>query len=157
MAKRKLPFWVLIMDGARGQVFDLTTSPVHLTPRSDGTFAGSRLLTQDLTSDRPGHGQESVGGARHALEPRTDAHRHREEIFASEIAKWLTAENNKKAYGRLVVIAPPRALGDLRGHIPKSIRERKVVLEIAGDWTKMSATEAAKHLHPHLLEAGLSG
>lgn len=146
--------WALIMDGARGQVFDLTLSPLRLTARTDGHFEGSRLTTRELTSDRPGHGHESVGTSRHALEPRTDAHRHAEETFAAGIAKSLAKSGDLGAFDQLILVAPPRALGDLRAHLPKRLRDKKVKLEIAGDWTKLTSHEAAKHLRPHLLDSG---
>lgn len=152
---KKQTTWVLIMDGARGQVFELALSPLRLAPRPDGCFIGTRLKTKDLTSDRPGHGQESVGSARHGLEPRTDAHRHHEEVFAADIAKHIAQESDAGAFDHLIVVAPPRALGDLRAQFPKQLREKKVRFEIPGDWTKLSPTAAAEHLHPHLVEAGM--
>lgn len=152
---KKQKTWTAILDGARAQLFDLELNPVRLVPHSDGCFTGTRLLTHDLTTDRPGHGQKSGGGGRHALEPHTDAHVHREEVFVSDIAHRLAKDAGSGAYERLIVIAPARALGDFRAHFPENIRKQKVKLEIVGDWTKMSPKEASEHLRPHLVEAGM--
>ncbi len=147
--------WVVIMDGARGQIFDLVLPDGTLSPHEDGTFTGSRLLTRDVGTDRPGHGHASVGSARHAFEPRTDMHENAEAAFAASIAERLAQASERRLYDQLIIIAAPKSLGDLRKALPAELREKKVRLEITGDWTKLSPIEAAWHLVPHLVEIGM--
>jgi protein required for attachment to host cells len=147
--------WVLVMDAGRAQAFDLQAPPVRLQALPDAAFEGSRKLTQELTADRPGHGQESMGAMRHTLEPRTTAHEHAEEMFAAKLSKWLAEQDSHGAFEQLILVAPPRALSDLRDHLPSRLRSRRVLLEIASDWTKLPGAELDKHLQPHLVSAGL--
>jgi protein required for attachment to host cells len=114
-----------------------------------GSFDGSRALNQAINSDRPGDAQESVGGGRHAIEPRTDAHRHAEAEFVRHVGDKLKHFAESGEYDELVVVAAPKALGDLRSHWDSHFRQRFVKQEIHGDWTKMGATEVAEHLRSH--------
>jgi protein required for attachment to host cells len=151
--KRKVT-WLVTLDGARANFYRLARDGDRLRLIPTGAMEGTRKLTQDLTSDRPGHTQESVGGARHAMEPRTTAHDHAEQTFIAQVAHELAAKAAEKAFDDIIVVAAPRALGTLRQDFDGHFAGRYVSLEIPGDWTKMSPDDAACHLRPHLAEHG---
>ena len=56
----------------------------------------------------------SAGDMRHAIEPRTDPHRELKRTSPTSSADMLDQRLTEKAYDRLVIVAPPKALGDLR-------------------------------------------
>ena len=56
----------------------------------------------------------------------------------------------RNAYDRLVIVAPPVALGDLRTAISDQVRAL-VVGEIARDLTKIPNSEVAEHLKEVLI------
>jgi len=148
MHKRKTT-WIVTLDGARAEIYEGNVLNGGLKLLADGSFDGSRALTQAINSDRPGHTQESVGGARHAIEPHTDAHRHAESEFVRKVAKHLQQAAQQRRFDELVIVAAPRALGDVRAALDEPFRDKYVTLEIAHDWTKLSPTEVAAHLRPH--------
>jgi protein required for attachment to host cells len=75
-------------------------------------------------SERPGRVHESVGMARHAMEPRLDPHRAAEADFARHAAAMLEHAAETGRYGRLLIVAPPVFLGDLRKALGDETRRR---------------------------------
>src|SRR3954464_8611167 len=69
--------------------------------------------TREQGTDRPGRSNASVGVARSAMEE-TDWHHIAEERFAGELAEALYRHAQAKRFEKLVIIAPPKALGSLR-------------------------------------------
>jgi protein required for attachment to host cells len=92
-----------------------------LTRTPGGAFQTLRRLASDtakqrssaLARDRLGRSHESVGSARHAIEPRTDPH---EKAMAAFVAEVADSVNNALASGRardLVLAGPPHVLDTL--------------------------------------------
>ena len=91
------------------------------------------LPDRELSTDRPGRSFQSVGARRSSYEE-TDFKQLAEDRFAAEVADIL----KKRALGgkteRLIIIAPPATLGEMRKHYHKAL---SAVLkgEIAKDLT----------------------
>lgn len=137
--------WLLVADAARARIFavDLEAHALNRIPKHelDAETAPSR----ELGSDRPGRTFDSAGQGRHAKEPPTDPHRYEKRRFAHRLAVLLTAELRQGAFDRLLVVAPPQMLGDLRADYSDDVRAA-LVEEIAKDLTALA---------PHELEARL--
>mgnify|MGYP002278210325 CR=1 FL=1 len=142
---RKIVTWVVVADGARARVFVNDGVGKGVQELEDRAFIGARRQSQDIQADKPGRAFDSAGQGRHAMEPRTDPKHHEEREFLREVVDWLGAQGQKMAFDRLVLIAAPRALGDLRGLLPKSLTD-KVVGEIAKDLTRADPSEIEGHL-----------
>jgi protein required for attachment to host cells len=97
---------------------------------------------RDLVSEKPGRTFDSKGHARHAIEPRVNAHEEMEKAFLAEVVKQLENAFDLKEFDDLVVIAPPRALGTLREILSRRGNIR-VVLEIDKDLTRHADDEIA--------------
>ena len=137
--------WVLIADGARARILG-HLGPGHGLTALDGlTFNGDHSATHDLVSDRQGRSFSSVGPGRSAIEAHTDPHRDLKTKFAKRLAEVLTNGLEQNAYDRLVIVAAPATLGDLRAAITDRVRS-KVVGEVAQDLTKIPNGEVATHL-----------
>lgn len=83
------------------------------------------------------------------MEPATDPQRHAEYTFARDLADHLEKAANEHRFDRLVLVAAPKALGDLRGLLPKTVQS-KIVAEINKDLTNIPTPDLAKHLDEHL-------
>ena len=70
--------------------------------------------TREQGSDRPGRVHDSTGEARHSIEARVDRHRAEKTRFAHQLAEQLKEDLARGAYERLILVAPPQFLGDLR-------------------------------------------
>jgi protein required for attachment to host cells len=136
--------WVLVADGKRGMIFSHDGPGHGLAAVPDMKFETELHPSRDIVSDKPGRVQESGYSGRHSVEP-VDYHRVEKAHFAQELAKRLDAALEQGKCQRLVLVAPPRALGDLRQALaPKS--RSAVAGEIDKDLTQAKLPEIAKHL-----------
>ncbi len=93
-----------------------------LAPVRDGDMTGDHAPTRDINADRPGRIFDRLGGGRHAKEPPGDTHRNAKRDFAHLVAARLDTEAKRRAFDRLVLVAPPQALGDLRACLGNGVR-----------------------------------
>ena len=138
--------WILVADGGRARILEALGrgKGVHIVSGSDATIDNPPSHLQgDAKPDRV---YESVGHARHAVEPRQDPHRALEAIFAGQLAAKLGDYAASKSFDRLVIVAPPAMLGDLRKVISPSVRE-KIVAEVDKDLTKVPNGEILNHIN----------
>lgn len=137
--------WVLIADGARARVLAQVGRGKPLAEVPEMRHVIELPPSRELGDDRPGRAEPSVGGARSAMEPRSDPHRELKRQHARDIAVLLAAKLADKAFDRLVVVAPPVTLGDLRAELSDAVR-KAVVAEVAADLTKTPDHEVLGHL-----------
>ena len=137
--------WVLIADGARARILE-NDGPEHGLTAIDGlVFQGDHSATHDLVSEREGRSFSSHGHGRSAIDARSDPHRDLKTKFAHQLADVLARGLEQNSYDRLIIVAPPVTLGDLRTAISEQVRAL-VVGEIAQDLTKIPNGEVAEHL-----------
>ncbi len=137
--------WILIADGARARVLQ-NDGPGHVLHAVEGLiFHGDHSATHDLVSDREGRSYSSHGAGRSAIDSHSDPHRELKKKFAHQLADMLARGLEQHTYDRLIIVAPPGALGDLRAAISGHVRA-KVVGEVAHDLTKTPNGEVAEHL-----------
>ncbi|MCP1468741.1 protein required for attachment to host cells [Sphingobium sp. OAS761] len=86
---------------------------------------------RDQASDAPGRAFNSVGSHRSAMQ-QTNFHDLEEARFAADAADLLKRRALANDYERLIVVAPPTALGEMRKHYHKEVRQR-LVGEVAKD------------------------
>ncbi len=91
---------------------------------------------RDQATDAPGRSISSVGSARSAMEP-TDFHQLQEDRFAAEAAEMLRKRALSNDFEKLIIVAPPRTLGELRKHYHKTV-ESRLIAEIDKDLTGMA-------------------
>ena len=143
--------WILIADGARARVLAQEKDFAALEPAlEEEELTGTTAQSKEIASDRPGRSFDSGGEGRHAMEPPTDPQRHAKYEFARELAQHLEKAANEHRFDRLVVVAAPKALGDLRALLPKTV-QGKIAAEIDKDLTKVPRQELGKHL-AHVLK-----
>lgn len=141
MPHRKLAHgaWVFVGDGQKA---------LFLINEGDEKFPNFRSLSveehpdppsHEQGTDRPGRTHSSVGNGRSAVE-QTDWHELEKERFATSIADRINKAAQAGAFTQIVIIAPPKTLGDLRREFTKET-EAKIVAEIHKDLTKHTIFE----------------
>ncbi|MDP2315306.1 MAG: host attachment protein [Pseudomonadota bacterium] len=124
--------WVLVADAAGAKVYESDALLEELT------------LVEELTHVHDG----KLPGAGHgAQEAHHDPHVVAEGRFARAVAKFVNEDRHR--FDRLVVVAPPRFLGDLRGELSQAVGNR-VVASIHHDWTKLHTRELAAKVRANL-------
>ena len=137
--------WILIADGARARILQNDGPGTGLQALEGREWHGDHAATHELMSDRTGRAFSSVGPARSAIEPHSDPHRQLKRNFVHRLADTLSEGWRDRAYDRLILVAAPSALGDLRAALSPDVRA-KVVAEIAKDLTKIPDAAMAEHL-----------
>ncbi len=79
--------------------------------------------TRDQATDSAGRASSLQGGVQSSVEP-TDFHQIEEDRFAADAADFLKIGALKNDYDSLIVIAPPKTLGELRKHYHKEVSSR---------------------------------
>lgn len=80
-------------------------------------------VTRDQATDSAGRASSPQGGVQSSVEP-TDFHQIEEDRFAADAADFLKTGALKNTYDSLIVIAPPKTLGELRKHYHKEVSSR---------------------------------
>ena len=139
--------WILIADGARARVLANRGTGKGLAEVEGMSVAAEHLANRQIMADRQGRTLNSATHMRHALAYPTDPKRHREQGFAASLAKRLEQAVNR--FDRLILVAAPATLGDLRQVLPARVRS-KVVGELAKDLTHIEDEKIAPHVS-HLI------
>lgn len=137
--------WVLIADGARARVLANDGPGKGLKAIDRLVFRGDHTATHDIVDDREGRTYSSHGPGRSAIDARSDPHRALKKTFAHHLADSMAQELDAGAYDRLVIVAAPVTLGDLRKALPPKVAA-KVTGELAQDLTKTPNGDVARHL-----------
>jgi protein required for attachment to host cells len=139
--------WVLVADGARARIFVKKYKKVDHVMGQD--FVGENLRESELGTEKPGRGYESSNPTRHAYQPRTDWHQFQKQLFAKELCDIIEKADENSEFDELIIISPPKTLGDIRGHLGKQTLS-KITAEIPKDITKLSEHELASFLEREL-------
>ena len=108
-------------------------------------FVSDNLRDSEIYMDKPGRSYESSNPTRHAYQPRTDWHEYHKQLFAKEICSILEKANENADFDELIIISPPKMLGDIRGYLDKQILP-KITAEIPKDISKLSEHELLNYL-----------
>jgi protein required for attachment to host cells len=103
--------------------------------------------TRDQKSDESGAANNGRGPGHNAYSE-TDFHQLEEDRFAAEAADMLKRRALRNEYESLIIVAPPRTLGELRKHYHKEV-EKRLAAEIAKDLTGHPVTEIERILLAH--------
>jgi protein required for attachment to host cells len=137
--------WILIADSGRAHVLE-NLGPGKGVRRVEGLDRVADLpRTHDIVDDRQGRSFESSSATRHALTPPSDPRERLKRDFLASVATEISERLAAGAFDRLIVVAPPHALGTLRQAIPDKLRAA-VAGEVAKDLTKTPDREIASHL-----------
>jgi len=142
--------WVLIADGEKALL---------LRNEGDAEYPNLQVVreiheenppTREQGADRPGRLRDDVGrgasGQHHVSAVQdTDWHRIAKERFADEIADRLYRMAHRGDYERIILVAPPLVLGEMRHKLHKEV-EAKVVGEVAKTLTSHPVPEMEKIL-----------
>ena len=149
--------WFVIADGMHARVLRQEGAHGDLVPALEHEMIEPQVqgFSRDLGADRPGRAFDTAGGGPHAMEPRSDPHMRMKQVFARRVAELVNAAAGQGAFERLVVVAPPRTLGELRAELDPDVRAR-IVAEAAKDLMKIPQAELCEHLAKIVTDAKTS-
>jgi protein required for attachment to host cells len=136
--------WILIADGGRARLF-ANHGPGKGIEVIDETLKADHRPTHEIVDDRLGRTFESKGESRHAIAAHHDPHRELKQKFAERLSELLDHKRKQNAFDRLVLVAPPTVLGDLREALTAPVRG-VIRAELDKDLTKTPYAELPEHL-----------
>lgn len=128
--------WFVIADGQRARIVRRMRTP---RPRVEDVFPyqwiNSELLSLQIDNEALGRASAAKDTATfHSIQPGPDPRRLLKQNFAEDLAEFLNRSAQAKDYDRLVLIAAPKTLGDIRGALSDTARNH-VVAELDKDLT----------------------
>ncbi len=108
---------VIVADNARARIFSSDSTLLKLEEVEDFAHPEARLADRDLASDAAGRSTD--GGDAYA--PATSPSEHEAESFAQLLAQRLKELHNEDHFESLMLVAPPKFLGLLRGRLQRPL------------------------------------
>jgi protein required for attachment to host cells len=106
--------WILVAHRGGARLFENKGPGKGLNLLHDIPHPEGRLKNKEIGSDRPGRSFDSHGQGRHALSTEQEPTAHVAEQFAKQLSSILDDGRNQQRYRKLVLVAEPRFLGNLR-------------------------------------------
>jgi protein required for attachment to host cells len=125
--------YVLVADGAKMLFFrnegDAENPNLQVLAAEQQEDAADR----DIKTDQAGRAKNGPGGGGGTI-GEADFHQQAEDRFAAEAADRINRAAIANEFERLIIVAPPKTLGELRKHYHKQV-ETKIAAEIPKDLT----------------------
>jgi protein required for attachment to host cells len=122
--------WIVVADRGKAHVFRKTSKGMERI--ADATVGGDTF--------------ENEGKAGfHGYDVRSEKHHHDDGVFIRKLAQWLDVAEHEGIYDRLVLVAAPRTLGDLRKALSPAVHTR-IAAEVDKELTEMPEAEIKRHL-----------
>ncbi|MCK9504422.1 MAG: host attachment protein [Porticoccaceae bacterium] len=106
--------WILVADSSRAKIYEAGLTLETITETRDLIHGQSAMAERDLTADVSGSNRSSGSGSRHHFEPHTGIKEQETVNFAREINSILDQGRRQGSYEKLVLVAAPDFLGQLR-------------------------------------------
>jgi protein required for attachment to host cells len=130
--------WLLVADGARALVLRNVGTAVEPKLVTERAYAIDNPPTRDQGTDKPGRTNDPFTHKSSMETP--DWHRIEEEKFMQRVASDLEEDRRAGRFERLMIAAPPVALGTLRDAMCDAL-QKTVAAEFNKDWTKMPVSD----------------
>lgn len=136
--------FVLVADGRKMLFFRNEGDATNLNLIVVQAEEQENPADRDQKSDAAGRASSTHGASGSAM-GETDFHQQEEDRFAAEAASMLKRRALKGDFAKLIVVAPPRTLGELRKHYHKEVSDR-LEGELAKDLTGHPVADIEKIL-----------
>lgn len=146
MADVRIPWesWVVVCDGAKALIMQNAGDAQFMNLQVQETLTQPNEPTRELGTDKPGRSYAPDGLSGSAME-QTDWQGQAEAQFLKQVAAKLDELVHDKAASRIVLVAPPRALGTLRP-VLSAHAQAAISAEIAKDYTNLPIDQIERRL-----------
>jgi protein required for attachment to host cells len=147
--------WIVSANAGRARFFAQARPVDNLEEINDMVSPSAREREGEIETDRMGN--RSASKSAHNVgqpttpsgyQPHQTPAQHEAELFAREVAKFLSQAHNEGRFGKLCLVASPEFLGVLRKHIGPALGSA-VNLEINKDFTSASPAELRERIKAH--------
>jgi protein required for attachment to host cells len=135
---------ILVGDGSKALLLVNEGTVPEPDFKVEHVFSQKNPPTREQGTDRPGRAFSSAGYRRAAMAD-TNWHVFAERDFARDVTTALGALQTETDLKRLIIVAPPKTLAELRKSMPSNLQSH-IVAEVAHDLTKHPVKEIARLL-----------
>lgn len=139
--------WFVIADGAKFKIFESYSPKDGFQIIDHAENDKAREQDRELAADKPGRGQTIGTGEHFAMENKINFHDQAKQIFLKGLAQRLDKEKELASFDQLIIVAPPKAMAQLREVLSQGSRA-KIVTSLTKDLTNMPDSQ----LFPYLIE-----
>ena len=136
---------IVVADSARARIFTADSAHSPLNEIETMAHPEGRMHEQDLVSDMPGKDLGKGGGGDHAFQEKIEPKEQEVIEFAKRVADYLDDARKANKLNKLLLVAAPAFLGELRTQLSNETSE-KVVFELDKNITHHSIEDIRKHL-----------
>ncbi len=140
---------IVVADSTRARIFTVDSTQSPLNEIETMAHPEGRVHEQNLVSDLPGKSAGKGGGGDHAYQEKIEPKREEMIEFAKRIADYLDVTRKAANLNKLVIIAAPAFLGELRNHLSSETSE-KIVFELDKNLAHHSEEDIRSHLSKFL-------
>ncbi|WP_227285972.1 host attachment family protein [Boseongicola sp. H5] len=142
--------WVLVADGEKALLCENIGDADHPLLEVRREDHQENPPNRDQGAHKPGRFNDGPSVHRSAVED-TDWHRLAQDRFAQDLSEMLYKRAHRHRFERLIIVAAPRILGELRGQIHKEVASR-VIAELPMTLTNHPLDEVATRISARLSE-----
>lgn len=117
--------WILVGDGQKALFLRNAGDAERPSLETIDVFRHENPPTREQGADKPGRLQDRGVQQRSAVQE-TDWHQLEKDRFADWVAEILYKAAHEQAFERLIVVAPPKTLGELRRVFHPEVEKRVV-------------------------------
>ena len=143
---------ILIADGEKALFLRNEGDEKYLNLNVEQKKKQDNPPTRDQAANRRGRMSDGNGTGHRSAVDDTDWHELAKDRFASDLSDLLYKRAHKGDFDRLVIIADPATLGEIRSNLHKEVGD-KVIGEIDKDLTNHPLDEIEKMLQQEMTEA----
>lgn len=136
--------WVVVCDGAKALIMQNDGGAVIMNLRVKETLTQPNEPDRAIGADKPGRAHAVDGLSGSAMEE-TDWHEQAEADFLRRVAAKLDSLVQGKEARRIILVAPPKALGALRPNLSADA-QAAIAAEVPKDYTNLPVEEIERHL-----------
>jgi protein required for attachment to host cells len=146
MNRIKVPWesWVVVCDGAKALILQNAGDAELMNLQVHETLTQPNEADRDIGSGKPGRSHAADGTSGSAVEE-ISWHDQAETQFLKEVAGKLDELVHEKDAKRIVLVAPPKALGALRPNLSADA-QAAITAEVAKDLTNFPIDQIERHL-----------
>lgn len=111
--------WILVAHRGGARLFENPGPGQGLQLIEDIPHPEGRLKSGEINADKPGRAFDSFGGGRHSMSQEHEAADQVSLMFAKHLCDKLEKARAENRFGKLVLVAAPRLLGELRAALDK--------------------------------------
>lgn len=136
--------WVVVCDGAKALILQNAGDAELLNLQVHETLTQPNEADREIGSGKPGRSHAADGMSGSAVEEIT-WHDQAEEQFMKQVAAKLDELVHEKDARRIVIVAPPKALGALRTNLSADV-QAAISAEVPKDLTNFPVDQIERHL-----------